>query len=70
MGSKRNGVCSVCAKDGEIAARSLCWPCYQRSRRVHMNPKRVPPCVASRRYHSYGSDDRCTFCGVTRVFAA
>jgi len=51
-----------------LAARGLCWPCYQSDRRKTMPKKHVSSCINGRRYHSYDPTDRCKYCGAIRVF--
>lgn len=51
-----------------MAAKGLCWPCYQKDRRTRMVKLRVPECVPGRRYHSYDEIDRCKYCGAVRIF--
>ena len=51
-----------------LAAKGLCWPCYQSQRREGLPKKHVAPCVSGRRYHSYNDVDKCKHCGAKRVF--
>lgn len=51
-----------------LAAKGLCWNCYQSQRRSALPKKRSPPCVGGRRNHSYGTDGKCRFCGALRMF--
>jgi hypothetical protein len=51
-----------------MAAKGLCWNCYQGQRREGLPKKRVNPCLIGRRYHSYDAKDKCKHCGNTRVF--
>lgn len=58
-----------CKNPGSVmAAKGLCWPCYQKDRRTRMVKLRVPECVPGRRYHSYDEIDRCKYCGAVRIF--
>lgn len=54
--------------EAPLAARGLCWPCYQSQRRASMPKRRVPLCVDGHRYHSYDIKDKCKHCGAFRVF--
>ena len=54
--------------DARMAAKGLCWNCYQGQRREGLPKKRVPPCINGRRYHTYDATDRCKYCGAVRVF--
>ncbi len=67
-------VCGACVNPtctspgAKLAARGLCWNCYQQQRRKLLPTKRVEPCIEGRRVHRYGPDDKCKRCGTRRVF--